>query len=149
MVTSVSDRLRQALARLGRDEYGWRAALAKFSQKRPGGAKILAQDLTYFMNRTPGRARPLAIDDLDDIAAYFRVSIGVLLGDPPESQNLTGDEQRMLHAFRALQPETRNHFLHIIEAASLHGQPRGWSPRRFTAPGGPWRPVLADREDVG
>lgn len=148
MVTSVSDRLRQTLNRLGKGEYGWRTALAKFSQNRPGGARILAQNLTYFLNRTAGRHRPLAIDDLDDIAAYFRVSLGVLLGDP-QAGELSGDEQRMLYAFRALPDETKNHFLHIIEAASLHSQPRGWSPRRFTAPGGSWRPVLADREDVG
>jgi len=61
MVTSVSDRLRQTLNRLGKGEYGWRTALAKFSQNRPGGARILAQNLTYFLNRTAGRHRPLAM----------------------------------------------------------------------------------------
>lgn len=60
----------------------------------------------------------LTLDDLTNIAGYFRISVDELLGVPKRSE-LTGDEARVLFGFRALPDVTRTHFLAIVEAASL------------------------------
>jgi hypothetical protein len=115
---TITQRLRAFLnQRLGA-EWGGAAALAKFSQDRPGGSKIRAQNLSAFRRETPGRVG-LKLDHLDDIAAYFRVPIAALFG---EQSALTGDEQRLLWAFRALPLPTREQFLGLVELASVAQQ---------------------------
>jgi len=99
--------------------WGTAAALARYSQSG-GKTGIHPQELSYFLNGTTGR-RGLVLDDLDTIAAFFSVSIGELLGETKLGE-LTGDEQRMVYAFRALPPPTQAHFLAILETASLAPQ---------------------------
>lgn len=60
----------------------------------------------------------ITINDLDNIASYFRVSIGELLG-VANPKHLSGDEQRLVHAFRVLPPAVQEHFLALIETASI------------------------------
>jgi hypothetical protein len=111
---TVSDRLRRKLKTLL--QHGDAAALAKFSQERPSGQRLYAQELSYFLNNQHGR-RGVTLDDLDDIADFFRITIGELFDVP--ARELTGDELRLLFAFRALPPVTREHFLGVIEPASV------------------------------
>lgn len=119
--STVTQRLRSALKRrFDAEGHGTAARLSKFSFTRPGGRKIRPQDLSYFANETEGRANPITLDDLDDIADYFRVSIGELFD--LRWKDLTGDEQRLVLAFRALHELTREHFLALIEAASVTTQ---------------------------
>jgi len=111
---SVSDRLRRKLRALL--QHGDAAALAKFSQERPGGRRLYAQELSYFLNNQSGR-RGVHLDDLDDITDYFGITIGELFDTP--IRELSGDEQRLVYAFRALPPVTQAHFLGVIEPASV------------------------------
>lgn len=126
---TVSQRLRGRLRAL-LSEWGTAAALARYSQASPAGTKLSTQEISYFVNETPGR-KPIGLDDLDDIAAFFRVSLGELLGET-RTVDLRGDEQRMVYAFRALPPTVQEHFLALIEQASL--TPRGgdakWAARK-------------------
>ena len=116
-IVSATDRLRAALQRLVKqDGHGAQAALSRFSHTRPGGSKILPGNLSYFIHKT--RKNPLSLSDLDDIAAYFRVSIGELF-DSPRPAELNGDEQRLVYAFRALPRPTQEHFMALIEASSV------------------------------
>lgn len=58
------------------------------------------------------------MDDLDNIASYFRIGLGELLGAPTPG-DLSGDEGRLLLAFRVLAPATQDHVLRILEQLSL------------------------------
>lgn len=98
------------------------------------------------------RATQPNLEDMENIADFFRVSINELLR-PADPKDLSADEQRLVLAFRALPEPTRDHFLAILEAASVnarlsdkHGQPRAARSltKRLgdTASGGPaLRPV--------
>ena len=114
---TVSQRLRAKLKRLLRERgYGSASELARYSHSK-GGARISPQEVTYFLQETPGRIG-IKLDDLGDLAGFLRVSIGELLGDT-RLGDLTGDEQRVIYAFRVLPPATQEHFLALIEAAAL------------------------------
>ena len=116
--STVTQRLRSTLKRLlDAEGHGAAARLAEFSAKRPGGRKIRPQDLSYFKHGSEGRTNPLTLDDLDDIADYFRLSIGELF--ELKSKDLTGDEQRLLWNFRALPDVTREHFMALLESAAV------------------------------
>lgn len=117
---TVTERLRGRLRDWLKAE-GWGAAkhLSAFSHDRPGGTKISPQELSYFLRNTPNR-KPLSLDDLDDIAAYFRVSVGELFD--LKQADLSGDEQRLVYAFRALPLPTQEHFLALLESASVSQQ---------------------------
>ena len=118
---TVTQRLRRVIRRLLEAEgHGAAARLAEFSEKRPGGRHIRTQDLSYFKNQTPGRSNPITLDDLDDIADYFNISIAELF--EVKSKDLAGTEQRLVLGFRALPKPTQEHFLAILEAASIHVQ---------------------------
>jgi len=112
---TVTQRLRSRLKSLLK--HGDQTAIERWSRERPGGNHISQQELSYFLRETAGR-RGLVLDDLDDLAAFFRISIGELLGDTKTSE-LSGDEQRLVYAFRALPGPTQAHFLALVEAASL------------------------------
>lgn len=118
---TVSQRLRGTLRKwIEREGRGTAAAIAYFSQTRPqppDHPPINAQDLTYFLRNTPGRVHPIGFDDLDDIAAYFRVSVGELF--ELKAKDLSGPEQRLIWGFRGLPEVTREHFLALIDAASV------------------------------
>jgi len=111
---TVSDRLRRKLKTLL--QHGDAAALAKFSKERPGGQRIYAQELSYFLNNQHGR-RGVNLDDLDDITDYFGVTIGELFDVP--ARGLSADEQRLVLAFRALPPATQEHVLGVVEPLSV------------------------------
>jgi hypothetical protein len=111
---TLTDRLRATLRPLLR-AHGVGAALAKFSQARPGGARINPQEISYFLNRTPGR-KGLTLDDLDDVAAFFGLSIGQLFG--VDADALSPDETRIVTAFRACAPATREHVVGLLEMLS-------------------------------
>ena len=116
--STVTQRLRSTLKRLlDKEGHGAAARLAAFSANRPGGRKIRPQDLSYFKHGSEGRTNPLTLDDLDDIADYFRLSIGELF--ELKSKDLTGDEQRLLWNFRALPDVTREHFIALLESAAV------------------------------
>jgi len=116
-VATVTERLRAKLRRLLKERgYGAAKQLADYSQTKTG-ARISTQELSYFLNDAPKR-RGLHLDDLDDIAAFFRISIAELLGDT-KIGDLSPDEQRMLYAVRVLNSSTREHFLALLEAAAL------------------------------
>jgi len=106
---SASERLRVKLRGLLR-ERGTAAHLARYAGKPPS---LISMFLTG--------ARPTAIhlDDLDDLSAYFRLSIGELLGAAKPGE-LSGDEQRLVHAFRVLPTAARDHFLAVLEQMSVH-----------------------------
>jgi hypothetical protein len=111
---TLTERLRATLRPLLR-AHGVGAALAKFSQARPGGARINPQEISYFLNRTPGR-KGLTLDDLDDVAAFFGLSIGQLFG--VDADALSPDETRIVTAFRACAPATRDHVVGLLETLS-------------------------------
>lgn len=114
----LTERLRGFLySRFKKEKGSWGTAadLARFSHNRPGGSKIKASELSAFINPKKGR-RGITIDDLDDIAAFFRLPLAGLFG---EESALSSLEQRMLWAFRALAPVTQEHFLALLEVASI------------------------------
>jgi hypothetical protein len=86
------------------------------SSWRPGGQRIYAQELSYFLNNQHGR-RGVNLDDLDDITDYFGVTIGELFDVPV--RGLSADEQRLVLAFRALPPATQDHVLGVVEPLSV------------------------------
>lgn len=114
---TVSQRLAAKLKALFK--HGDRAALVAFSHARPSGMNLSQQNLTYFLNPLdyPDRPTPINLDDLDDIADFLRLSVGELFDI--KQQDLSGDEQRIVLAFRALAEPTREHFLALVEAASV------------------------------
>lgn len=115
---SVSERLRARLKRaLPR---GHQKQLADWSQ-RPGGRGLTAQEISFFIHPETKSAlnrRPIQLDHLDDIASFLRISVGELLGDTKAAE-LSGDEQRMIYAFRVLPNVTREHFLAVLEQMAL------------------------------
>lgn len=112
---TVTHRLRARLKQLMKR--GDAASLARYSQTSPGGSKILPQNISYFLNDKTGRIG-LDLNDLDDLAAFFSTSIGELVGET-KLGNLEGDEQRIVYAYRALPTAVQEHFLAVIELASL------------------------------
>lgn len=130
----ASDRLRRVLQRfIGPGKPQKAVDLVRFSETRPGGAKIKPQNISYFLNNAPGRPHPLAFDDLDDIAAFCRLTIGDLF-ESPRPGELSSDEQRLVYAFRALADPQRDQFLGLLEAASI-GAPRQLGSRsRYLKP---------------
>lgn len=114
---TVSQRLRARLRTLL--THGEQVAIEKFSRERPGGAKISQQNLSYFLHPESAKGRRgLALDDLDDLAAYLRISVAELLGDTT-LRELSGDEQRVVLAFRVLPAAVQEHFMAVIEQAAL------------------------------
>jgi transcriptional regulator with XRE-family HTH domain len=65
-----------------------------------------------------GRATQPDLEDLENIADFFRVSVNELLR-PANPKDLTGDEQRVLLAFRSVPEVVQTHFLALLEAASV------------------------------
>ncbi len=109
MALTAQVRFRRRLQELLRPR-GAKAALASYCHHSPAWVSTLL---------APRSKQPqVTLDDLDNIAAFFRISLGELLGAPKLGE-LSGDEQRMLYAFRALPPITKDHFLALLEAASL------------------------------
>lgn len=126
---SVTKRLRARLHRKLR--YGDQAALAKFSQERPGGSGITQTDLSNFLGAHPNR-RGLTIDDLDDIAAFFNTTVGELLGDT-RLGDLSAEEQRLVQAFRLLPHKQQLEVVDVVEFMGLAAR----EGRRFSAPNRP------------
>lgn len=95
----------------------------EFSKK--GLADYCGQEqpwLSNFLHPNPKRNKDLNpsfhLDELDDIAGYFHISLGELLGVPKPAE-LTGDESRLLLAFRALAVPMQSAVLALIEQAAL------------------------------
>ena len=63
------------------------------------------------------------LDDLWNIAGFFRVSVNELLG-APRTNELSGDEHRLFAAFRVLPSTYQDHFLALMESAALGVQIR-------------------------
>lgn len=64
------------------------------------------------------RATQPNLEDLENIADFFRVSVNELLR-PAHPKDLSADEQRVLLAFRSVSEPIRDHFLALLESASL------------------------------
>lgn len=109
VVVTAAVRFRRKLEELVRRR-GAKAGLASYCKHSASWVSNLL---------APRAADPqVTLSDLDNIAGYFRISIGELLGAPKPGE-LSGDEQRMVHAFRALPAATQDHLLSLIDAASL------------------------------
>lgn len=109
---SVSQRTRQTLFRLFRNPAFSKSGLASYCQKP-------ASWLSSFLHPGKRSTNPsFHLDELDDIAAYFRIGLGELLGAPVPGE-LSGDETRLLLAFRGLAPATQEHVIRILEQLSL------------------------------
>ncbi len=104
---TVTDRLRSTLRRYLRDREFRKGDLAAACGRNASWVSMLLSG-----------ERGVKLDELDAMAEYFRVSLGELLGAAKPGE-LSGDEQRMVLAFRALPQVTKDHFLSVIEAASL------------------------------
>jgi transcriptional regulator with XRE-family HTH domain len=63
------------------------------------------------------------LEDLWNIAGFFRVTVGELLGAPRAGQ-MDADEHRLLAAFRVLPDAHQDHFLALLESAALGVQIR-------------------------
>lgn|SRR5262245_55043509 len=112
---SVSHRLARRLKDwFGKIGHGAQADLVTFSKNRPGGTRISAQNLSYFLHGH--RVNPIGLDDLDDIAAFFNVSISDLFDE--KERDLIGDEHRWLLAYRAMPRVTQEQCLAIAELAA-------------------------------
>src|SRR5215218_8616049 len=110
-----TQRLRAKL-RVWLKPHGKAAELSRYS-KSGGRQGLSPQEITYFLRETPKR-RGIVLDDLDDLAGFFHISIGELLGET-KLGDLTGDEQRIIYAFRVLPEPVQTHFLSLIEQMSL------------------------------
>lgn len=110
---SVSARTRQRLNQFFKTKAFSKTELAKACGKEPSW-------VSAFLHPSSDRSSnpTIHLDDLDNVASYFRISIGELLGAAKQGE-LSGDEQRMVYAFRALPPTVQDHFLGLIELASL------------------------------
>lgn len=123
---TVSQRVRRKLFDLFRDPQFTKTQLAEYCNK----------DLPWLSNFLhPNAKRTLRpsfhLDELDDIAGYFRISLGDLLGAPRPGE-LSGDETRLLLAFRVLPAAMQEHVLRISEQLSL--VPRGLAIRALHMP---------------
>ncbi len=112
---TVSQRVRAKLFALFRDQ--------RFNFSKTGLAAYCQKPLPWLSNFLhPNANRTLRpsfhLDELDDIAGYFRISLGELLG-APKTGELSGDETRVLLAFRVLPPALQEHVLRILEPLSL------------------------------
>lgn len=110
---TVSQRVRRKLFDLFREPQFSKTKLADYCKK----------DLPWLSNFLhPNAKRTLRpsfhLDELDDIAGYFRISLGELLGAPKPGE-LSGDEARLLLAFRVVAPAMQDHVLRILEHLSL------------------------------
>ena len=116
--------------------HGDAVKIADYSAKRrapePG---LSAQNLSYFLNGR--RKRPLGINDLEDIALYYNLTVGDLFTLRKKSE-LSGADQRLLVAYAAAPPEIQAAVLAILET------PRAAGPRRRFS-GGHAIPSLATR----
>jgi transcriptional regulator with XRE-family HTH domain len=112
---TVNMRLRQRLHELLRQKHFSKSGLAAYCDQPPSWVSgILHQ------------GRGVRLDDLDGIAAYFRLSIGELLGVSKPGE-LSGDEQRVVHAFRVLPPNLQDDILGILEGLSIGARFAGTS----------------------
>lgn len=109
----VSDRLRGKLRQLLR-ERGDAARLAHVTEHSLN--KITKQQLSYFT--TNERPTAIKLDHLDELASFFRLSIGELLGAAKPGE-LSGDEQRLVHAFRVLPEALKLHVLAVLDQLSV------------------------------
>lgn len=82
------------------------------------------------------KAPQLTIDDLWNMARFFGVSVGQLFG-VPKPDELTGAEQQLLVAFRAVSPALQVHLLRVVEGLtiSVHLQDRYDSVRSLAGSG--------------
>lgn len=64
------------------------------------------------------RATQPNLEDLENIADFFRVSVNELFR-PANPKDLSADEQRVLLAFRSVPDVVQTHFLALLEAASV------------------------------
>lgn len=104
---TVTDRLRATLNRLFRDRHFSKTGLAKACGWHASGVSMLLNG-----------ERGIHLNKLDAVAGYFGISIGELLGAAKPGE-LTGDEQRVVHAFRVLPKQMQAHFLALLESASV------------------------------
>lgn len=113
---TVSQRLRAKLrALLKAGGHGTAKRLAEYANLQP-------QNVSYFKTgNAADRHNPIKLDQLDDIARFFRISLGELLGDT-KLGDLSGDEQRLVYAFRILSPSAQQAWITVIEEASVHAQ---------------------------
>lgn len=120
---SVSARTRQRLNQFFKTKAFSKTELAKACGKEPSW-------VSAFLHPSSDRSSnpTIHLDDLDNVASYFRISIGELLGAAKPGE-LSGDEQRVVYAFRALPPTVQDHFLGLIELASL--APRQMAQQRL------------------
>lgn len=107
-------RFRQKLAELLRTR-GSKHALAHYCDR----SDSWVSNLLVPRSEEP---RP-SIDDLDNIARFFDISLGELLGAAKFGE-LSGREQRMIHALRNLPEPLQLHAVALVEAASLANLPR-------------------------
>jgi transcriptional regulator with XRE-family HTH domain len=97
---TTEERVRARIAGLVR--HGDAVKIADYSaQRRAPRPGLSAQNLSYFLNGR--RKRPLGINDLEDIALYFNLTVGELFTVNKKTE-LTGPEQRLLLAYAAAPP---------------------------------------------
>ncbi len=89
---------------------------------RPRGAATRLADAigrsTSWISMITTETRHADVNDMDAIARYFRLSLAEMTGVARPGE-LSGDEQRMVYAFRALPAQVKEHFLALITAASV------------------------------
>lgn len=127
---SVSQRLRAVLfERLRRPEFS-KAGLADYCHKP---ASWLSNFLHPNVKRNKDLNPSFHLDELDDLASYFKISLGELLGVPKPAE-LAGEEGRLLLAFRALAQPMQTHVLALMEQAALASQIGATLRRAVAAP---------------
>jgi transcriptional regulator with XRE-family HTH domain len=124
---TTEERVRARIAGLVR--HGDAVKIADYSaQRRAPRPGLSAQNLSYFLNGR--RKRPLGINDLEDIALYFNLTVGELFAVNKKTE-LTGPEQRLLLAYNAAPPEAQAAALTLLELTDRGAAPRGAPRRRF------------------
>jgi transcriptional regulator with XRE-family HTH domain len=74
---------------------------------------------SWVSNMLSNRATQPNLEDLENIADFFQVSVNELLR-PANPKELSADEQRVVLAFRSVPEPVQVHFLALLEAASLN-----------------------------
>jgi hypothetical protein len=124
---SLEERIRVRVKHLMR--HGDAVKIADYSAKRrapePG---LSAQNLSYFLNGH--RKRPLGINDVEDVALYFNLSVAELF-TPGHKSELSGAEQRLLAAHAGASPEVQAAAVVLLEAADRGPSTKGAPRRRF------------------
>lgn len=112
--TTATERFQRKLEQLLKERKRFdpkpKGSLADYCQR---GASSWVSNMLH-----PIRATQPNLQDLENIADFFRISVNELLR-PANPKDLSADEQRVVLAFRALPEPTRDHFLALVEAASV------------------------------